>query len=158
MSMEFVKVMEIKARYAKTIFTQKPTPAGSVPKWYMRAFVNENPTTEDFETARRELLAWAEQHPERPAYTPEQVKVMRAAAELGFTHVAKNRDGSVIATVGEPYNLASENYEWHAMDEDELGCEVITTANKLQRLAPAIPDWTVPLDLLAALKDAGEEV
>jgi hypothetical protein len=27
---------------------------------------------------------------------------------------------------------------------------------KLECLRPLIPDWTVPLDLLAALKDAGE--
>jgi hypothetical protein len=91
----------------------------------------------------------------RPTLTDEQRDVLAALDRLGFTHVAKNANDSMVATVGEPYNLASENYQWHAMDEDECGCEVITAVSKIQCLRPLLPDWTQPLDIAAMLKEAG---
>jgi hypothetical protein len=229
--MDFVKVMGIAKRLYESD-EYNPVEERYYPEWFMRVWATTGYSNDELVTFQRELLTWAEQHPEqtkeektvekrtkvhellgveagepvdlvyvrpdgsesahhknvvfddngylhdqnkkmlsmfnladavngllqvrrRPALTDEQRDTLVALDRLGFTHVAKNQDGSVIATVGEPYNLTSENYQWHAMDEDELGCEVITEVSKLNCLRPLLPDWTKPLDIQAKLKEAG---
>jgi hypothetical protein len=140
--MEFVKVMEIWVRFRQVV-------EGEYPMWAVNAFFTANATLEDFETAERELLAWAEQHPERPRYTPEQVKTMRALWQLGMTHVALNESKNAIwATTVKP--------EW--MDSCWCCYGDSMSLKNMWCLRDLIKDDTQPLDLLAALRDAGEEV
>jgi hypothetical protein len=83
-----------------------------------------------------------------PHYTPEQVETMRLLLDIGYKWLGKNEDGKITAYEKRPgmgmhcwYNPSGKGYMF--------GTTVDT-------LAGIVKDWTVPLDLLAALRDAGE--
>jgi hypothetical protein len=223
--MEFVKVMEIAKRFSKEHI-------GTLPEWFLKCFNMYRGVLQGDEneasTAERELLAWAEQHPDTkedklmktkvhellesvgmivgkeytiirerdgeemwdkvyvddqsgvvrqfgnglavgqadfaciangvwvakglPAYTPEQVKTMKWLVQGGFRFVVKTALDIVhLKAYSDLPEFDQQTQKWIC------GEGWFAISDKISCLRDAIKDWTQPLDLLAALKDAGEE-
>lgn len=86
----------------------------------------------------------------RPAYTAEQVKTMKWLVQGGLKTVTVDPDKEMSA-----YSCTARraNGAWFADQDTYTG----VYGKILDCLRPLIKDWTVPLDLLAALRDVGEE-
>jgi hypothetical protein len=141
--MDFVTVMGIAKRFREW---NKGT-GEDLPQWFMVVFVRlidgQNDTL--WQTAQRELLTWAEAHPERPALTAEQREVLVALDRLGMTHVALNETGNAMwATTIKPEWQGSWCCYGDSMSLKSMWC-----------LRNLIQDATKPLDIAAMLKEAG---
>lgn len=87
-----------------------------------------------------------------PAYTPEQVKVMKWLRDGEFKYVTNDECGCVWAYDVMP-KLNERNGEWGYGQ-----AKYHASIERMACLLPLIPDWRTPLDIETALKDAGEEV